>query len=60
MYAHARLPLLGDSLRARQALGIFRAQRVVATALLALLSCTLTAAALFSLLCYGGRTEGLC
>ncbi len=43
-----------------QVLGLYRAQRVVATALLALLSCTLAAAALFGLLCYGGREEGLC
>ena len=43
-----------------QALGLYRAQRVVATALLVLLSCTLAAAAVFGVLCYGGRTQGLC
>ncbi len=46
--------------RRPQALGLYRAQRVVATALLALLSCTLAAAAVFGVLCYGGREEGLC
>ncbi len=56
---HSREPRRRRASR-RQALGLYRAQRVVATALLALLSLTLAAAAAFGLLCYGGQTGGLC